>query len=244
MSTKGDISDVNKDLAIVYCDGASNIIKGRSGIGMVWYNPESVKNINDGETLKSDDRFIFGFEKEIYGDKTPTNNEAEYQSIIDALKISIRAGIKKIIVFMDSKLVVKQVNNEWKINFYHLQKLKNEIDVLKKDIKIEVKHVHREFNSWADKFSKMHLKRQKQNQITFSDEVQKSELKCNNVKQEQNEIKLRTKITDFAEFIVPPKPKPIEYIKSDIVTIKSKIAKYQFKISELQIELEELNKYN
>jgi ribonuclease HI len=237
-SAKGNIDDVNKTVAVAYCDGASNEAKGRSGIGIVWYNVDSLIDIKNGETMKPDAKYLFGFEKEIFGDKTPTNNESEYQSMINAMKISIRTGIKKLIIFMDSKLVVKQVNNEWKINFYHLQKLKTEVDNLKKDINIEVRHVHREFNSWADKFSKMHLKRPKQNQITFSEDVTPTV-------QYINDEKIRTKITDFAEFkVVQSHDNPKVLIAKDITTIKSKIAKYYFKISELQSELDELSKYN
>jgi ribonuclease HI len=49
-----------------------------------------------------------------------TNNDAEYIGLIRALEHAIKSGIDELDVYMDSMLVVKQVNREWKINFPHL----------------------------------------------------------------------------------------------------------------------------
>ena len=63
--------------------------------------------------------------------------------------------------FMDSKLVVQQVNNNWKINKIHLQKLKNKIDILKNKIELRLFHVRREYNTWADYYSKLAINENK-----------------------------------------------------------------------------------
>lgn len=43
-----------------------------------------------------------------------TNNVAEYQSLILALTWCINNGIKNVVVFMDSKLIINQVTGQWR----------------------------------------------------------------------------------------------------------------------------------
>ena len=45
-----------------------------------------------------------------------TNNEAEYEALLHRLRLAISLGIKRLLVFGDSKLVVQQVNKEWNRN--------------------------------------------------------------------------------------------------------------------------------
>ena len=148
---------MNDNFMICYCDGSSNPHTKRSGIGAVWFNKEHMINPEDGETLQTTAVPILTLSKEIFSgnsNKHPTNNEAEYISLIKALELSIEKGIQRINFFMDSKLVVEQVNNRWKINFKHLQELKNKVDIYKSQIEFKLKHVKRKFNHHADKESK------------------------------------------------------------------------------------------
>lgn len=143
---------------IVFCDGASNPKTKRSGIGCVWFNREQFHNPNDAKTILPGAQPQFVLSKEIFGSDTkyiyPTNNEAEYISLINALRVSLEKGIEEVDIYMDSKLVVYQVKGAWKINFDHLRRLKSEVDAYRDKIKFRVFHIRREFNTQADKASK------------------------------------------------------------------------------------------
>jgi ribonuclease HI len=42
-----------------------------------------------------------------------TNNEAEYEALIHGLQITISLGIKRLLVYGDSAMVINQVNKDW-----------------------------------------------------------------------------------------------------------------------------------
>lgn len=86
-----------------------------------------------------------------------TNNEAEYKALIFALnKTKLLFGKKnakniEIDCFLDSELVVKQLNSEYKIKEKNLQPLFLEVWNLKIDFKnVKFIHVPREQNKEAD----------------------------------------------------------------------------------------------
>ena len=88
---------------------------------------------------------------------TTTNNVAEYQGVIQALKkVTAMIGKDKIKnteleVRMDSELLVKQFNNEYKIKEEHLQPLYVQVHNLVLDFKkVIFIHVRREQNKEAD----------------------------------------------------------------------------------------------
>ena len=146
--TKQDLIVTKQDL-IVYCDG-SNSSRG-CGVGCAWFSVNDLRNPGDGKTLVSTAIPIYEISVRI---NRCTNNVSEYTSLIKALNFSIDLGLKEIIIFMDSKLVVNQVNGNWKINYDHLRRLKILVDILKRSIKITLIHVRREYNKVADKLSK------------------------------------------------------------------------------------------
>lgn len=81
-----------------------------------------------------------------------TNNQAEYQALLAGLKRAESLGVKKLIVHMDSELVVKQLNGLYKIKNQELKPLYEKSKNLEKafaDIKIV--HVPRALNKLADK---------------------------------------------------------------------------------------------
>jgi ribonuclease HI len=87
-----------------------------------------------------------------------TNNEAEYKAVIFALKkakqILGKAGARssEVEVRMDSELVVRQMNGQYKISEGPLQLLFMQIWNLRLDFKkVEFVHVPREENHQADK---------------------------------------------------------------------------------------------
>lgn len=86
-----------------------------------------------------------------------TNNQAEYRAVIFALKKakqlmgSKKAAEMEVEVRMDSELIVKQLNGEYKIKEPELQPLFVEVWNLRLDFKkVDFKHVRREQNKAAD----------------------------------------------------------------------------------------------
>ena len=95
---------------------------------------------------------MFSFSKNI-GIKT--NNEAEYLALIEGLHLCQKENIKSINIFLDSELVVKQVNGDYKVKNERMAVLhKNVLDMLKKFREFNVAHVYRENNAEADNLSK------------------------------------------------------------------------------------------
>lgn len=127
---------------IIYTDGGSRGNPGKAAIGIVYCNEK-------GQMIKNHSEYL--------GDGI-TNNEAEYQAIIIALKKFKSLFGKELaknsdLEFRaDSELVVKQLNAEYKIQDLKIQPLFLEIWNLKFDFKsVKFKHIPREKNSEADK---------------------------------------------------------------------------------------------
>ncbi len=123
------------DKTIIYTDGGSRGNPGPSAIGVVLPGKEY------GEFL---------------GERT--NNQAEYEAVIFALKkIKQLVGKKKaedleVEVRMDSELVVRQLNGVYRIDELELKPLFVDVWNLEMDFKkIEFVHIPREKNRRADR---------------------------------------------------------------------------------------------
>lgn len=88
-----------------------------------------------------------------------TNNQAEYHALIDGLKAMADWKPDKLDVYLDSKLVVEQVNGKWKVKEPDLKELHRQaIELLKPyGDKVSVHHVDRSQNKGADKLVNMAL---------------------------------------------------------------------------------------
>ncbi|MGH7488460.1 MAG: ribonuclease HI family protein, partial [bacterium] len=87
-----------------------------------------------------------------------TNNEAEYQALIDGLKAVAEWKPDRLEIYLDSKLVVEQVNGTYRVKKAELQPLYTEVKHLLGGFgEVEVKHVERENNKGADKLANMAL---------------------------------------------------------------------------------------
>ncbi len=124
----------------VFCDGASRSNPGDASIGV---------------SIVLDGKEVHAISKKI---GIATNNEAEYQALIDGLNICIDNSIKEIDVFLDSNLVVEQVNKNYKVKAENLKVLNSKVDELIQEFNfIEIKHVYREENKRADQLANMAL---------------------------------------------------------------------------------------
>ena len=66
-----------------------------------------------------------------------SNNEAEYEALLDGLQLAVSLGIKRLLIYDDSLLVVQQVNKEWDIN-------KDTMDVYVE----EIRKLENNFQDW------------------------------------------------------------------------------------------------
>ncbi len=130
---------------LVFTDGGALNNPGKAAIGIVIYLNDKVKEYSEAIGIA-------------------TNNQAEYQAVIFALKklkqILGKEKIKKIkiVLNLDSELVGKQIKGEYKILEPELQKYFLEVYNLKFDFpNLEVKIIPREENEKADKLVKKNL---------------------------------------------------------------------------------------
>lgn len=80
-----------------------------------------------------------------------TNNFAEYMAIISALKKAKELGADTVECILDSKLIVEQLNRNWKVREPSIQKLFVEAwNAMAKFKKVSIRHTMREGNKEAD----------------------------------------------------------------------------------------------
>ena len=127
---------------IIYTDGGSRGNPGPAAIGVIFCNEKEQAIKKYGEYL---------------GDKL-TNNEAEYQATIFALKKFKALFGKKLAentdveIRCDSELLVSQINGEYKILGEKIQPLFLELWNLRLDFKhVKFKRISREKNKEADR---------------------------------------------------------------------------------------------
>lgn len=125
-----------KNNLVVYSDGGSRGNPGDSAGGFVF--------------LTEDEKIL---ERSLYFGEM-TNNMAEYLAFINACQEArlIEQKFTKITFYLDSLLVVKQVNGEWKIKDEKIKKLNEKAMISLSFLKIpyQVKHIPREENKDAD----------------------------------------------------------------------------------------------
>src|SRR6266487_1421839 len=84
-----------------------------------------------------------------------THNVAEYQGLIEGLKLARENGIQRIRVYMDSEIVVDQVNGVSAVRQAHLSELYKEArGLVAQFTSIRISWVPRELNAEADRLVK------------------------------------------------------------------------------------------
>ncbi len=132
--------------AKIYCDGASSGNPGHAGIGVV---------IHLKGTSHKDYRI-----SEYIG--ISTNNFAEYSALIRGLEEAKSIGLKKIDIFLDSELLVKQLSGAYKISSANLKPLWEKTKKMLKEFdEYRITHILRELNREADSLAKKSIKIQK-----------------------------------------------------------------------------------
>ena len=127
--------------AVMYCDGASSGNPGNSGTGVVI-------------TLSEKDAGLLGLDSEYRISEyigIATNNVAEYSALIKGLEKARSLGIRRIKVYLDSELLVRQMNGIYKVKNKNLMPLWIRANNILKDFdSAHISHVRREMNREAD----------------------------------------------------------------------------------------------
>lgn len=128
-------TQTNNQTIHLYADGGARGNPGPAACGVVLQD-------KTGSVLKKTGIFL----------GTKTNNQAEYQGLIHGLEEARKLGAKKVICFLDSNLIVNQMQGNFKV------KNKGLLPLFAKALKatnsfefISYKHIPREKNSQADK---------------------------------------------------------------------------------------------
>ena len=126
----------NKKL-IIYTDGGARNNPGPAGIGAV---------------LMSEDEKAIARISEYIGNTT--NNQAEYRAVIAAIKKAKELGAEELNFYLDSELVVKQLNREYKVKDKDLALLFVQIYNISLSFKkITFNYIPREMNEEADRLA-------------------------------------------------------------------------------------------
>ncbi|HJZ55955.1 MAG TPA: ribonuclease HI family protein [Gemmataceae bacterium] len=82
---------------------------------------------------------------------TATNNVAEYTALVRGLELASALGLKRLAVFSDSELLVKQMNGEYRVKHPDLLPLYEEASRLRRGFDaLSITHVRRAQNARAD----------------------------------------------------------------------------------------------
>ena len=93
---------------VIFADGGSRGNPGIAGSGTAVYNA-------DRSQLLKEIAYVVG--------RKSTNNVAEYHGLLRGLEAAVAMGADEVEFYMDSKLVVEQINGRWKIKHPDMQKL-------------------------------------------------------------------------------------------------------------------------
>jgi len=132
-----------KGTLTIYTDGASRGNPGPSSAGAVILD-------SAGNTLKEISMFL----------GTMTNNQAEYQALILALKEASSLRPERLVIRMDSQLIVRQISGEYKVKDAKLKPLFALVIQQLKFLKSwDIEHIPRNQNNRADTLANKALDR-------------------------------------------------------------------------------------
>ena len=111
----------------VFSDGGARGNPGPAAVGILICD-------EDGEVLRE--------YKETIGEAT--NNIAEYQAVVQGLRLAQELGIEEVAYFLDSELVCRQLSGEYRIKTPHLKDLYQQVKEKEKNFrKVVYTHVPR-----------------------------------------------------------------------------------------------------
>ncbi len=124
---------------IIHSDGGARGNPGPAGIG-------AILNAEDGIVLAEISQYL----------GETTNNQAEYKALIAGLEKAVELKAEEVVCYLDSELVVKQLNREYKVKNAELAPLFLKVHNLSLSFKkITFTHVRREHNKEADRLANL-----------------------------------------------------------------------------------------
>ena len=125
---------MNDNIPTLFTDGGARGNPGPAGIGYVLTMPEDTEPIAKGDYIGE-----------------ATNNQAEYQALIAGLTAAQEKEVKELACYLDSELIVKQLNGEYRVKDRNLKDLYQRAqEIIESYDDISFHHVPREQNSEAD----------------------------------------------------------------------------------------------
>lgn len=122
---------------IIHSDGGARGNPGPAGIGAIIHN-------EDGVVVAEISKFL----------GNTTNNQAEYRALIAGLEKAAVLGAEVVDCYLDSELVVKQINHEYKVKHKELAPLfLNVYNLLTKFKSYRFIHIPRAQNKEADRLA-------------------------------------------------------------------------------------------
>lgn len=122
---------------IIHSDGGARGNPGPAGIG-------AILNSEDGSVVAEISKYL----------GETTNNQAEYRALIAGLEKAKELQVEEVDCYLDSELVVKQLNREYKVKNAELAPLFLQVHNLSLSFKkIKFIHVRRELNKEADRLA-------------------------------------------------------------------------------------------
>lgn len=124
-------------LPSLFTDGACRGNPGRGGAGAVLVG-------RDGEVIKTAKKFLGHC----------TNNVAEYQALILGLEEALQQGVAVLSIYLDSELLVRQIQGIYRVKNPSLKPLMEEIrSLLGRFGAWRIEHVPRSENALADRLA-------------------------------------------------------------------------------------------
>lgn len=132
------------NMAILFSDGASRGNPGPAAIGFLLQDATGNELAAEGECIG-----------------TTTNNIAEYQAVFAGLQKARDLGIEELEIRLDSQLVERQLNGEYKVRHPGLLEWKRRVDDLLRMFRsVRIIHIGREENTAADRLANEALDRE------------------------------------------------------------------------------------
>ncbi|WP_051305908.1 ribonuclease HI family protein [Desulfogranum mediterraneum] len=133
-----------KERCRLFTDGASRGNPGQAGAGIVLFDQQ-------GEELLSYAKYL----------GTCTNNVAEYQALIIGLEQALAAGCRQLEIFLDSQLIVYQIQGRYRVKNETLKPLYARVLAQLKGLdNWSVAHVPRARNKRADELANLGIDQQ------------------------------------------------------------------------------------
>jgi ribonuclease HI len=123
---------------LIYVDGSSRGNPGPSGVGIAAFMP------GKEEPVTEISKYI----------GVTTNNVAEYEAVIHALKWMIQSDVKSAVLKLDSELVYKQMTGKYRVKSAHISLLIKRISRLRSQIEaVSLELIPRTENKLANRLA-------------------------------------------------------------------------------------------